>query len=91
MDDYLKRYLYPVEWTGKKIKEVRCNLNLSLRDLADILDVSATTVKNIESGIVTNPMTIFACGTVIERYFALKNGYMASYRKIGTNNYTDTF
>lgn len=89
MYDYLGKHLYPVRWSKEKIKDFRESLNLTQKEVADILGVTSTTIKNIELGYTKDPLKLFAYGTILERYFALTNGYTPSYRKIGTNEFTD--
>lgn len=84
MDGYVKHHLMPIEWTPEGLKEMRQSLGLTQEDIGNILDLHGSSICNIERGRVTDPLKLFAYGTVLERYYALKHGYTPSYRKIGS-------
>lgn len=89
MDEYISRHLYPVRWTKEALKTNRENLGLTQEDVAYMLGVTRCTIKNIELGITKDPLKVFAYGTILERYFALKQGYTPAYRKIGSNSFEE--
>lgn len=91
MDVYVEQHLFPIKWTPKGLKETRESIQLTQQDVANILGVTRVTIKNIELGYTTDPLKVFAYGTILERYLALKQGYTTSYRKIGTSEFCDNF
>ncbi|GAB6169088.1 hypothetical protein JCM1393_15480 [Clostridium carnis] len=47
---------------GKYIKQIRCNKNITLKELSELTGVSESYLSRIENGVKTNPTT-----SVIER------------------------
>ena len=87
-DDYEKLWLRTVmEWTPEKLLETRERLGLPRTYIADIFGVSPCTIKNLEFHKIRNPLAVMAYGTVLERYQALKKGYIPAYRKIGKSEF----
>lgn len=68
---------------------MRETLGLTQEQAGDIFGVTKVTVKNIERGITKDPTKIFAYGTVLERYYAYRQGYLPAFRKEGTNEYSE--
>lgn len=86
IDEDIKHVIFPIEWTTDGLKEMRNMLGLSQKTVASFLNTTPGTICNLEKGNVTDPMKIFAYGTLLERYYALEHGYVVSYRKIGSSN-----
>jgi len=59
---------------GKRIREIRQSKNLSLRELAEMTDSSATHLSQIETGKVANPgaAILLRIATALEAEFALR-------------------
>lgn len=83
----LREKVFFNDWTPEKLRETRKNLGLSTYDIAEVMQVTGTTVANIENGRNTSPIAIQLYGIVLERYWAYERGYVPAYRKVGQNKY----
>ena len=79
--------VFPIQWTGDDLRKMRLLLGLRQEDIANMIGVSKCTVSHIETGATTHPLTIFGYAVLLERCYASVNGYLPSYRKIGTSNH----
>ena len=66
----IKQILKPVEWTGDLLREMRLKMNLTQKDVAELLGISACTISHIETGKFYYPVHMYAYGTLLERYYA---------------------
>jgi len=60
----LKDILYPL--VGRRIQDIRKENNVSQQDLADILDLSRTSISNIENG--RHPIFLHHIYTIAEKF-----------------------
>ena len=89
-DEYEKLYLGSViEWTPEKLLETRERLGLPRTYIADIFGVDQATIRNLECQKIRNPLAVAAYGLVLERYQALKKGYIPAYRKLGGSDFME--
>lgn len=85
MDKTVKDILFSHTWTPKALQYYREYLGLTQKEVGDILKISRNRVSQIENGTDVSEVILIAYGTLLERYYAYKLGYLPSYRKIGTN------
>lgn len=85
MDKTVKDILFGHTWTPKALKYYREYLGLTQKEVGDILELSCNRISQIENGDGANEVILLAYGTLLERYYAYKQGYLPSYRKIGTD------
>lgn len=89
MNDISKRDLFPIKWSSDKLREMREALGFSQREFADILGVSKATISHIECDVTKTPLIVLGYSTALERAYAIKNGYIPAYRKIGTSEFIE--
>lgn len=85
IESNVKDILFGHTWTPKSLQYYRVYLGLSQKDIGDILKMSSCRISQIENGRGANKAILLAYGTLLERYYAYTQGYLPSYRKIGTN------
>lgn len=75
-----------IEWEPEKLREMREYFGLSQQDIATVLHTSQPTISSIErDGRPADLLILY--GIVMERICAYRNGYIASFRRIGRNDY----
>lgn len=77
------------DWTPEKLKKFRKECGLRQSDIGELMGVSGVCISTIETGKTNNPWTLSLYGEILERYYAYKRGYVASFRKVGENNYME--
>jgi transcriptional regulator with XRE-family HTH domain len=85
MDNTVKDILFSHTWTPKALQYYREYLGLTQKEVGEILHLSNYRISQIENGNDISEVITIAYGTLLERYYAYKQGYLPSYRKIGTN------
>ena len=81
----LSIFAFPIRWKGNSLRDLRNELKLSQREIADALGVAKSTISNVENERNANPYILTIYGMLLERYYAYENGYLPAYRKIGTD------
>ena len=89
MHEIKKSDLVPIAWTAESLKMMREGLGLTQKEMANIIGITKGTISHLECDLVKNPLIQIGYGTILERCFAMQNGYIPAYRKIGTNEFEE--